>query len=95
MLDDGVHAFLQETSKHLLQTALPEDAEELRLAVGATTPRRGGKSETDAARTAMEVANRLSQLKSSVLEPMLCQVLHQQIIRYGIWRYNYPVAPVE
>ncbi|CAM9185984.1 unnamed protein product, partial [Ectocarpus sp. 8 AP-2014] len=74
-LDEGTHLFLKEISRDILETALPEDAEELRAASGGT---RGAGA--DSSRSFMETANRLAQLKSGVLEPMLCQMLTQQVV---------------
>ncbi|CAB1109187.1 unnamed protein product [Ectocarpus sp. CCAP 1310/34] len=74
-LDEGIHLFLKEISRDILETALPEDAEELRAASGGT---RGAGA--DSSRSFMETANRLAQLKSGVLEPMLCQMLTQHVV---------------
>lgn len=87
-LDEGTHSFLREISRDILETALPEDAEELRAACeaaagsGGTTRAGGGVkgASGDSSRSIMETANRLAQLKSGVLEPMLCQALTQQVV---------------
>lgn len=75
-LDDGTQSFLRDVSRSMLETALPEEAEDLRTACESAA---GGISE-DASRSIMETANRLAQLKNGVLEPMLCQVLTQQVV---------------
>lgn len=88
-LDDGVDSFLLDLAKHVLHTALPEDADELNEAVGATTtsaqrgPTSRGLGDQDIGKAAADTAKRLSQLKSSVLEPMLVQILREQVIRYA------------
>lgn len=62
----------------MLETALPEDAEDLRAACdSAASP---GGTGGDSSRSIMETVNRLAQLKNGVLEPMLCQVLTQQVV---------------
>lgn len=87
--------FLLDLAKHVLHTALPEDADELNEAVGATNThaQRGatsrGLGDQHIAKAAADTAKRLSQLKSSVLEPTLVQILREQVIRYadrqGVW----------
>lgn len=87
-LDDGTQSYLRDVSRSICETALPEDEEELQAAVEAVAGDRGaatGGGGTrgaggDSARSIMETASRLAQLKSGVLEPMLCQVLTQQVV---------------
>lgn len=82
-----MESFLLDLARHLLRTALPEDAEELKQAVGATNSSASngttsrGFGEQDTARAAADMGNRLSKLKNSVLEPMLAQILREQVIR--------------
>lgn len=61
----------------MLETALPEEAEDLRAACESSA---AGGTSADGSRSIMETANRLAQLKNGVLEPMLCQVLTQQVV---------------
>eukprot|EP00903_Cladosiphon_okamuranus_P012207 g11449.t1 len=75
-LDDGTQAFLRDVSRSMLETALPEEAEDLRAACDSAAGETGG----DLSRSIMETANRLAQLKNGVLEPLLCQVLTQQVV---------------
>ncbi|CAN0095205.1 unnamed protein product [Scytosiphon promiscuus] len=80
-LDEGTHSFLRDVSRDVLDTALPEDAEELQAACEAAAG--SGSSQGaggDSSRSIVETANRLAQLKSGVLEPMLCQALMQQVV---------------
>eukprot|EP00752_Nemacystus_decipiens_P014209 g12638.t1 len=76
-LDDGTQSYLRDVSRSLLDTALPEEAEDLRAACESAA---AGGASADSARSIMETANRLTQLKNGVLEPMLCQVLTQQVV---------------
>lgn len=76
-LDDGTQSFLRDVSRSMLETALPEEAEDLRAACESSA---AGGTSGDASRSIMETANRLAQLKNGVLEPMLCQVLTQQVV---------------
>lgn len=75
-LDDGTQSFLRDVSRSILATALPEEADDLRAACDSAA---GGAS-ADSSRSIMDTANRLAQLKNGVLEPMLCQVLTQQVV---------------
>lgn len=87
-LDDGTQAFLRDVSRSVCEVALPEDQGELQAACEAAAVDRGeatGSGGTrgaggDSSRSIMETASRLAQLKSGVLEPMLCQVLTQQVV---------------
>lgn len=78
-LDDGTQSFLRDVSRTILETALPEEAEDLQAACESAATRGGGGTGGDS-RSIMETANRLAQLKSGVLEPMLCQFLTQQVV---------------
>lgn len=75
-LDEGTQSFLRDVSRSILETALPEDAEDLRAACDSAAGGTGG----DSSQSIMETASRLAQLKIGVLEPMLCQVLTQQVV---------------
>lgn len=87
-LDDGTQSFLRDASRSFCEVALPEDQGELEAACEAAAVDRGEASGSggtrgaggDSSRSVMETASRLAQVKSGVLEPMLCQVLTQQVV---------------
>lgn len=72
-------------SQHLLETALPEDKDELSAACGATATGGGGAdakgTREENNRSVVDTANRLAQLKSGVLGPMLNQALADKVVR--------------
>lgn len=73
--------FLKEISQNVLDIFLPGDGEELRVSCRTAARKaraRGGAGKEDA--FISETANRLVHLKSDVLEPLLCDVLTQQLV---------------
>lgn len=83
-MEDGVQGFLGDLARHLLESAFPEDGagvEGSSGAGGSGARRVGARGMADTSWDPLEVASRMAQVKSVVLEPMVREMLYQQVVR--------------